>query len=245
MYAIMQGTSHPPHIRQHATTYASSSSHLSMATTSIVSTSSTSDSQPQDVDMTTISEGSSSRSGATTSSESSQRTVSSLQTPSTRRARVEDDHQEEDYFRESNRQRMNSPTLRDNQQHHFMPIPEDHGVPHFTAERTRREARAPPPQQQEQPNNGPAPPPGFGRMVWSLLPPIRNGQPNAQPAGGQPDHRHGHPMMNLFVNIPLTGHGAGPQPDQVPNSANGNARPIYIILHYTYHIHSGRRSSSW
>lgn len=221
-----------------------------MATTSIVSTSSISDSHPQDVDVTIISEGNSSRSGATTSSESSQRTAPSPQTPSTRRARVEDDDQEEDYFRESNRQRMNSPTLRDNQQHHFMPIPEDHGVPHSTAERAtlpRREARAPPPQQQEQPNHAPTSPPGFGRMVWSLLPPIRNGQPNAQPpAGGQPDHRHGHPMMNLFVNIPLTGHGAGPQPDQFPNSANGNCTSYlyHPALHLPY-IHSGRRSSSW
>ncbi|KAI0715656.1 hypothetical protein C8T65DRAFT_694692 [Cerioporus squamosus] len=171
---------------------------------------------------------------------------------STRRARVEDDGEEEDYWRESNRQRMHSPTPHgDDDHHHFMPIPEDHGVPESTrngAAPSQHNADAPT-EQPQHPPQGPPPPYGGVFLTLDIFPiPFANAPANAQPTqaqdaphpqnasqpqnapqpGPQRQDRDGHPMFNFFMNLPFTGQGPATQSGA---SGNGNAhfRPIFII----------------
>ncbi|PIL22703.1 hypothetical protein GSI_15396 [Ganoderma sinense ZZ0214-1] len=167
---------------------------------------------------------------------------------STRRARVDDEEEDEDALRASNRQRRHSRTLH-HDEHRFMPIPEDHGVPHPSRDaRAHPEPNAPsvapqPPQQ------GPAPPPQLNGMTWTFdFIPIRGQRPpaNAQaPEGGEPatgnaDHRHNHPHgqhqhgqgWNFFINFQNPGEGPAPQPGTGGNQ--GSYNPIFASLHYFY-----------
>ncbi|KAI0754780.1 hypothetical protein C8Q80DRAFT_1141054 [Daedaleopsis nitida] len=151
------------------------------------------------------------------------------QTRSSRRARVDDDEEDEDDWRESNRQRMHSPTTHDDE-HHFMPIPEDHGVPQRTRDRPaspQRNVRS----SSEQPAQGPAPHPQLSRMQWTFdflpVPGQSNQQPPAgsQPAQPQQVGGDGQPFLNFFINLPFPGQGPAPQAGAAPNNANdgGNA----------------------
>ncbi|KAI1785534.1 hypothetical protein LXA43DRAFT_1037518 [Ganoderma leucocontextum] len=158
---------------------------------------------------------------------------------SIRRARVEDNNEDEDdlRLRASNRQRRHSRTLHDDE-HRFMPIPEDHGVPH-----SARDARAPPQANAaaapQPPQQGPPPPPQLNGMTWTFdFIPIRAPRPgtNAQaPEGGQPatdhaDHQHHRQHgphqhgqgWNFFINFQNPGEGLAPQPGAGGNQDGGN-----------------------
>ena len=199
--------------------------------------------------MSPVPESSLSTGASASSSHPSQTPRPTMQTrSSTRRPRVEDDEEsgDEAHRREYNRQRMNSPTDHDHE-HHFMPIPEDHGVP-----RSTRDSRAASPQrnagpasaqgEQSRQGQGPAPPP-YRTWTFDFLPiPGHNGQMNVNgqpPADGQPAQQQhanhdAHPFMNFFVNFPIPGHGPAPPTGAAPNNAHGNARPIFILPHYSY-----------
>ncbi|KAI0357585.1 hypothetical protein OH77DRAFT_1588439 [Trametes cingulata] len=165
-----------------------------------------------------------------------------------RRARVEEeDDDDEDYWRESNRQRMHSPTPHDDERHHFMPIPEDHAVPQQAAEANAQPQPAAD-AHRDAPRAGPQPP--QGRMMWTFdfLPihPQEHPAPgNAQPeeaAHHDQNNRHDHehrqdhrdqiPTLNLFINIPIPAHGAHAQPAAA--NAHGNVAPTYVFHPYFY-----------
>ena len=181
------------------------------------------------------------------STSSSPQNAPTPETRSTRRARVEDDDGDEDYWRQSNRQRMHSPTPHDDEHHHYMPIPEDHGVPESTqGQQPNTRASS---EQTQQPPLGPPPPYGGLFLTLDIIP-IYNDAPanvqsqdpprsqNASPAQGVPQppnasqpgsqRRDGHPMLNLFMNIPITGHGPSPQ-QGAPGNGNAQFRPTFII----------------
>ncbi|KAI0632280.1 hypothetical protein C8Q77DRAFT_1124801 [Trametes polyzona] len=170
-----------------------------------------------------------------------------------RRARVEDED-EEDYWRESNRQRMHSPTPHDDDRHHFMPIPEDHGVPR--TEQSAPAAAVPPPPPADappQPSAGhPQPPPN--RMTWTIdffpvFPdhhhPVNHAAHHAQHHHAAHQHAHAQatgdapqegnapqeqerrdqvPFLNFFINIPIGGSGVPAQPTAGNMHDGGNAQ---------------------
>ncbi|KAL7279823.1 hypothetical protein ACG7TL_006230 [Trametes sanguinea] len=153
-----------------------------------------------------------------------------------RRARVEDD-EDEDFLRESNRQRLHSPTPHDDQHHAFMPIPEEHRVPQ-AGERPRSPPQADAGVHPSPSQDGTHPP--HGQMMWTFdFGPAPAHRADAQTAQGpaQPGHDHHHhhdrlPTFNLFINIPVAGPGAPAQPGAA--NVNGNAAPIYIFNPYFY-----------
>ncbi|KAI0667693.1 hypothetical protein C8Q78DRAFT_1052122 [Trametes maxima] len=156
-------------------------------------------------------------------------TASSSQTPQpppymplpppriSRRARVEDgDEEEGDYWRDSNRQRMNSPTPHDDERHHFMPIPVDHGVPP-PAPDTRSDAVP------QSDLDAPPTPPGQSTGARADQNPLVDGVPHDAP---HPQHheRGGQlPTLNFVFNIPIHGFGLEPQPDGVNAHGGGEA----------------------
>ncbi|TFK90526.1 hypothetical protein K466DRAFT_543309 [Polyporus arcularius HHB13444] len=194
----------------------------------------------RDVEMTPVED------AGPSSASSSSRPASSSETRSTRRARVEDDGEEEDYWRESNRQRMHSPTPHeDNDHHHYMPIPEDHPVPESTrggAAASQGNAGAST-EQPQHPPQGPPPPYGSLFLTLDFIPiPFGNTPGNAQPSqpqdaphplnasqppnapqpGPQRPGQDGHPIFNFLMNLPPVGAGPGPQPG-APGNDGGNA----------------------
>ncbi|KAI0769106.1 hypothetical protein BD413DRAFT_559759 [Trametes elegans] len=147
-----------------------------------------------------------------------------LSSNNSRRARVEDDEDEDD-LRESNRQRMHSPTPRDDERHHFMPIPDDHGVPQSTVDAGAQ----PQPRANASPGPQPAPIPPPGRLMWTFefFPQPPQPAPNAaQEAEGAQDHL---PTLNFYF-MPVPG---APGPAEAAN-VPGNAPPTYTFRPYLY-----------
>ncbi|RPD62587.1 hypothetical protein L226DRAFT_482339 [Lentinus tigrinus ALCF2SS1-7] len=233
----LEFATYPPTFPESTSTTSMASSSASGATTS----------QPdsvRDVEMTSVEEASSS------STSSSSQPAPNSQARTTRRARVEDEDEDEDYWRESNRQRMHSPTPHDYDEHHqYMPIPEDHGVPEAPeaapneASHAQPNARASTEQPQQQPRGLP-PPYGGLFLTLDIIPiPFNDTPGNTQsqdapqpqatslPRGApQPQNaaQPGPQMLNFIMNFPITGHGPAPQAGA---AGNGNApfRPIFLI----------------
>ncbi|KAI0647885.1 hypothetical protein C8Q79DRAFT_952479 [Trametes meyenii] len=166
-----------------------------------------------DVEMSTISVDVQAN-GATSSSQPPPYTP--LPPPRTsRRARVDDDDEEEgDYWRDSNRQRMNSPTPHDEERHHFMPIPDNHGAPQPTPDtnavpQSNSDARpAAPTRSSDARADHNAP--GEGAPHDTQHP------QNQEPRGQQPS-------LNFVFNIPLHGLGLEPQPGEGNAHGGGEA----------------------
>ena len=163
---------------------------------------------------------------------------------SARRARVEDDDEDEDDLRASNRRRRHSRTLHDDE-HRFMPIPEDLGVPNPNP---NGDARAPPQPsafaEPQPPQQGPAPPPQLNGMTWTFdFIPIRGPRQGtnvqapdgAAPATGNDDNQHNHQHgqgWNFFINFQNPGEGIAPQPGAGGNQ--GSYNPIFASSEYYY-----------
>lgn len=212
-----------------------SSSQSSEVTPSIVHEDATIHGDNHDIDMSFDSEPGPSSQPTHTTPDSSAR--------STRRTRVENDDEGEDDLRASNRQRRHSRTVHDDE-HRYMPIPEDHGVP-----QPSRDAHAPPQlNAPATPQQGPVPPPQLNGMTWTFdFIPIRGPRPgaNAQaPEGGQPatDHAHHHHNhqhgqqhgqgWNFFINFQNAGEGPAPQPGG--GGGQGSYNPISVPPPYYY-----------
>ncbi|KAL6303883.1 hypothetical protein BKA93DRAFT_318784 [Sparassis latifolia] len=131
-----------------------------------------------------------------------------------RRARV-DDEEDEENMRETNRQRMHSPEVHNQELPGAAPQPA-HQAPNPHA-----------------PGNAPNPPPLFSRIVYSfdIIPPPPPRTDGAQRAGAQtdphapaqlPDHLPppAIPMINLSFNVPITPPGTG-----APAGAAGEPAP--------------------
>ncbi|KAH9891808.1 hypothetical protein C8Q73DRAFT_700963 [Cubamyces lactineus] len=159
----------------------------------------------------------------------------------TRRARVEEE-EDEDYWRESNRQRMHSPTPHDDERHHFMPIPEDHGVPQSS------QRSGSPSQPSTDSSRNPSPEAQQPQVMWrfDIGPAPQPTQGIAQAAEGahhgHDHHHHAHdhgrpnqlPTLNFFINIPITGAPTQPGAANIPDGANGPANAGFPFMPFPF-----------
>ncbi|OBZ68704.1 hypothetical protein A0H81_11248 [Grifola frondosa] len=202
----------PPHA------FRSDSVNLTLAATS---GSSQGDSNLHDIEMVAESEGATGSSSLNTPMQEQESLPPSR---NSRRARVEDEADEE-LLRETNRQRM-YPPLEHESDHHYAPIPDAHQPPIPTA------------------NDAPNVPPLYGSMMWTFdfIHPVPHVNPHA-PADAAAheevdghDHEEGHdhvnppphpgPMFNFFINIPVPPPAGAPPAGTPPGVAPPNAHPI-------------------
>ncbi|CDO69872.1 hypothetical protein BN946_scf184884.g31 [Trametes cinnabarina] len=177
-------------------------------------------------------------SGATHASASAEPSRPQPTPRNSRRPRVEDE-EDEDYLREYNRQRVHSPTPRDDEHHDFMPIPAHHEVPQ-ASQRTGPSSQPTAAAGPSPLRDGPHSP--HGQMMWtfdfqSTAAPQGNAQPAQapRPDQGHDPHNHAHlPTFNLFINIPVPGPGAQAQPGVA--NVHGNAAPFHLFQPYFYPI---------